>query len=486
VNTSPAPDAWDMTRALTRAGLVVPPLGATHPDTIRAFGKWHWGTRALDRMRDLYLFDVGLVAQNIAEHGPLFALSHGGHGANSYALSLVTTAPSGDVAYFTQAGIFGAYSDEERDRAWINNTYLEAAQQWAELEDEPGFGPVRWLAFRSSLRGVSGIVDLDALRDGADFDTAHEEIDVHRLFDSLKDRRTRHAPGATVPEVGPRISEIRSRLAEALRRLDDDAHLVIGVHGSIRYVQFATFRPNLRLETIGPRYLEAAGEDVSVDELVWLAEQGWHDADDEGNLWRHWIPADEDDAAGAAVDALVRVHGVTTLDEVWFQSGDDNALAALDDDPSEQPSADEPASNLRPERAPVDDLSTALQAGRVGRTAAIRDGLPAAAKIFLLVDYIASNSVLELLARSGDQVYRRHDGSWRPDPAWSDVLSKAPARSIVVRPEDSLEKVLAQVDRSTAGQPWKPFVASQLEMYWPTYRPDDPDLFDWSRLDRLP
>src|SRR5690606_15961874 len=118
------------------------------------------------------------------------------------------------------------------------------------------------------------------------------------------------------------------QLAEALRTLADDAHLVINVRGSNRYVQLATFRPNLRAETIGQRFLAQDGEGMSVDQLVWLAERGWHDADDGGNLWREWIPADEDEAAAAAIEVLITIHGVTELEEVWFQSSDDGALQA--------------------------------------------------------------------------------------------------------------------------------------------------------------
>lgn len=125
------------------------------------------------------------------------------------------------------------------------------------------------------------------------------------------------------------LTALPRRLAEVLRRLEDDSHLVIGLHDSIRYVQFATFRPNLRLETIGPRYLEASGEALTVDQLVWLADHGWHDADDGGNLWREWTPANEDEAARAAVYALAKIHGVEYLDQVWFESPDEHALAAL-------------------------------------------------------------------------------------------------------------------------------------------------------------
>jgi hypothetical protein len=465
MNEASKPTAWDMVETLTSAGLVVPPLGATDPTDIQRFGKWHWGTCDLDRIRDLYLFNVESVARNLIEHGPMFAISHGGHGANSYALSLVTTAPSGDVAYFTQHGIFGAYSDHDRDRASVNTAHLELAQEWVKLDEATAVGPIRWLAFESRMRWSRGIVDLDALRAGSDFESAYEAIEFGDLFEELRERRQSRpksrASKVTKPATKrgrsrrsasprrPGISEITPHLAEALRRLQDDSHLVITVRNSIRYVQFATFRPNLRLETIGTRYLEDAGESWSVDEVVWLAEHGWHDADDDGNLWRHWIPADEDEAAAAAVDALINVHGVTSLDQVWFQSGDDNALAALEGHSSSTPAVD-------PTRR-----------------------IPPGFKVVAVVDYVAQNSVLELLALEDGDVLRRHD------PEWSMALAKAPARSIVPLTQELFDRVRSKVDASTAGQPWTPFKVATLEMYWPSHRPNDPDLFDWGQLDDL-
>ena len=98
---------------------------------------------------------------------------------------------------------------------------------------------------------------------------------------------------------------------------------------------------------------------------------------------------------------------------------------------------------------------------------------------------IARTAVLEVLGFGGDEVFRRHDGGWREDPEWRTVLPAAPARSIVPLAQEQLHKVLAQVDRTTGGKPWKPFRASNLERYWPSHRPNDPDLFDWSQLDSL-
>lgn len=268
------------------------------------------------------------------------------------------------------------------------------------------------------------------------------------------------------------IRTIVPHLAEVLRRLEDDSHLVISVHDSIRYVQFATFRPNLRLETIGTRYLEENGDAVSVDQLVWLADHGWHDADDDGNLWRHWIPADEDDAAAAAIDVLVNIHGVIDLEQVWFQSPDDDALSALEG--SAPPAPPRPA-GLQP--------TSPLRAAQINAVVMGRPlQLPPGSKVVAVVDYVARSSVLELLALVGDDVLRRHDGDWHTDPDWRKVLPKAPARSIRPLTQEQIDKVIAKVDRSTAGQPWRPFKASELPMYWPNHRPNDPDLFDWKAL----
>lgn len=466
MTASAKPPAWDMVETLTKSRLVVPAVGFTDPSQISAFGKWHWGTRDLDRLRELYLFDVEAVARSIIDHGPLFALSHGGHGINSYALSLVTTAPSGDVAFFTQHGFGGGYSDEDRDIAWINDAYQRVAREWEELDDGTRTDRVRWLVFSSFLRNETGIIDLDALRDGAEVGSALERIDDSALFDELKARRARRAAAVAPPAS---VREIVPHLAEALRRLEDDSHLVIGIHGSVRYVQFATFRPNLRLETIGPRYLEEGGEVMPVDELVWLADRGWHDADDGGNLWQEWIPADEDAAAAAAVEALVGVHGVTDVEQVWFYSGDEDALAAFDGYSPPAPTRDLQETS----RARAAEINGALRA---------LPRLPSGSKVVAVVDYIARTAVLEVLGFGGDEVFRRHDGGWREDPEWRKVLPAAPARSIVPLTQDQLDKVLTQIDSSTAGNPWKPFRASDLERYWPSHRPNDPDLFDWSRL----
>lgn len=469
MNASSNPAAWDMVATLTNAGLVVPPLGATDPSDIQALDALHWCSRRVD---ELYLARRELIARDLADNGPAFALEH-----VLKVLSLVTTSPCGQVAYFLQLGLFDPNDDPDRERADLNAAFHEVAQVWAgRTIAAEASGKVRWLVYNSF--GSLGIVDIGALRAGTDFDSVNEQIEdgtplaeiVERYDDeSTPPRRGANRavarkritprksaePRARVRPKPPGITEITPHLAEALRRLEDDSHLVISVHGSMRYVQFATFRPNLRLETVGTRYLDEAKEAWSVDELLWLADHEWHDADDGGNLWRQWIPADEVAAAAAAVEALVNVHGVTRLAQVWFQSEDDDALTALE-------SCTKPSGEGRPVE------------------------LPSGATVVAVVDYVTNNSVLEVLALADGRAVRRHDGGWYPDPEWADALPKAPSRSIVVLTPELLDRVVPRVDASTAQEPWKPFKISSLEMYWPSYRPNDPDLFDWSTIGHDP
>ena len=83
-----------MIETLIRTRLVVPPIKATEPSEIEVFGRWHWGTHKLDRLRGVNRLNVMEVARNIIDHGSLFAFFLSG----SNSLSLVTTAPSDDVA----------------------------------------------------------------------------------------------------------------------------------------------------------------------------------------------------------------------------------------------------------------------------------------------------------------------------------------------------------------------------------------------------
>lgn len=477
--------AWGMVEALAAMGLVVPPLGSVAPATLRRPHDFQWVNRDVD-IATLYAFMLDTVADDIAEHGATYVFA-----PVRNSLIWMSTAPSGNVVVWWQGRFGSTYTGvTDGDVDYVNSVFKRVARAWAAEESTTApTGAVRWLVYQQF--GRTGYIDLDEVRAGVGIDDAHHETgsadDANDANDLLvavlescatapQEMQTHLEPESTPQSeanelrsaVSPRdssdklsagappIGGIVPQLAEALRRLADDSHLVISVHGSIRYVQFATFRPNLRLETIGTRYLDDVGEAWSVDEVVWLADHDWHDADDDGNLWRDWIPADETAAAQAAIDALINVHGVTSLDQVWFQSEDDDALAALDVAFSED--------------LPTEPLPQ----------------IPAGAKIVAVIDYVAKNSVLEVLALTDTMVLRRHCGLWYPDAEWRNALPKAPARSIRALSQEEFDRVRPMVDYSTRDAEWQPLRTGNLEMYWPSHRPGDPDLYDWGSLADLP
>ena len=97
--------------------------------------------------------------------------------------------------------------------------------------------------------------------------------------------------------------------AEAIDRMTDRTSLIIQVSRSKRFVQIYRSGYDLRAYTAGPERLERAGDGMTVDQLVWLAERGWHDSNHKGNLSCTWSPIEDHQAARAAVEVLHVVHG---------------------------------------------------------------------------------------------------------------------------------------------------------------------------------
>lgn len=180
----------DLTTALAVAGIAVPPLGPAADGNLYTYGAWSWGGRYLPPFL-LYMFETGVVTRQLVESGPLFALSHAGHGINSYGLNLVTS--GGPVAAFVQHGYGGAYADPVRDRIDINATYsrlhvLLGATRQIETDE------VRWLLLYSQFRDVLGIVDLDKIRHGEPDKDAFEPVENEAdLFETTATRLNLHS-----------------------------------------------------------------------------------------------------------------------------------------------------------------------------------------------------------------------------------------------------------------------------------------------------
>jgi len=173
----------DLLATLSAAGIAVPPRQPR--PVVHTYGAWSWGNRYLPPFQ-MYMFDVGLVARQLTAHGGFFALSHAGHGINSYGLNLVTA--KGHIAAFVQHGYGGAYSNPVHDLIDINATYsrlhllLRAFK--ADRPDMP-----RLLVTYSSFRGGAELIDLEHLRCGANLEDATEPFDGEsELFEAVVGR----------------------------------------------------------------------------------------------------------------------------------------------------------------------------------------------------------------------------------------------------------------------------------------------------------
>ncbi|KRA37899.1 MULTISPECIES: TY-Chap domain-containing protein [unclassified Nocardioides] len=178
-------DFGNLRRKVSAGGLVVPPLGAIGERSIDTFGEWHWGSRYIDPMEQ-YLFTVERVVEHLARKGHMFALSNAGHGANSYALNLVTSA--GEVAAFVQHPWGGAYGDRLADMMRVNETYARLHLLMEDANRTTTDGP-RWLILLSDFRGTCQLVDLKAWLPGLGLPDQVEDFETEaELFASVAGR----------------------------------------------------------------------------------------------------------------------------------------------------------------------------------------------------------------------------------------------------------------------------------------------------------
>jgi hypothetical protein len=156
-------------------------------DAVRTYGPWSWGSRYVPPIV-LYMYEVDLIAQQLIDHAPIFAMCHAGHGLNSYGLNLVTTSPGGSVAAYVQHGYGGVYANPVADLVDINATYSRLRVLWQATEDrEPE--ELRWLMLYSQFRGVCGVLDLAGVRRGNAFENAFVPLDTESaLFEDMATR----------------------------------------------------------------------------------------------------------------------------------------------------------------------------------------------------------------------------------------------------------------------------------------------------------
>lgn len=176
----------DLRAVLGEAGVAAPPVPASCRSTLRTLGPWWWGSTLFHPFW-LYMFGAVDALIDHWDRTPHFAMSHAGHGVNSYGLNVIAAA--GPVAAYVQHGFGGAYSDPVRDREQIAATYerLHHVLAAADRDDSPA----RWLLLFSNFRDVCQLVDLHrpVTRTDENFDfQATDFADERTLWRALADR----------------------------------------------------------------------------------------------------------------------------------------------------------------------------------------------------------------------------------------------------------------------------------------------------------
>jgi hypothetical protein len=143
--------AWeDLVETFASSGLPTPPVPRPLRSELRSPEPWCWTTRDIDPFR-MYMFDEAFAEDILANRVPDYAaVSHAGHGVNSYAINYHLV--HGQLAILMQTGWGGVYTDN-------GEAAERLARLWgrvdAMLQRTPPAVEDRLLVIYSGLRGVS-------------------------------------------------------------------------------------------------------------------------------------------------------------------------------------------------------------------------------------------------------------------------------------------------------------------------------------------
>ena len=157
-DSNPLGGVDDLLATFQSAGLPVPPIPQHLAGAVRRIDDWLWATQSLERM-DMYTLKCVESAYDSSDD--LLAVSHGGHGVNSYFLTYGLVL--GQLAVFVQAPWGGVYSVEADDVADMRAQFEQLAPLVAAAEEIRG----RWdwrsrlVVVDSPVRGVRSAEWLD-------------------------------------------------------------------------------------------------------------------------------------------------------------------------------------------------------------------------------------------------------------------------------------------------------------------------------------
>lgn len=124
----------DMLYAFADAGLVAPPVPEALRSQLRRLRPWLWSTREIDPFA-MYMFGEYIEEAFAGGTADYVAISHAGHGINSYGLNYHLV--YGQVALFTQDGWGGGYMNPVQPRVDVGTTFSRVYELLASLPEDP-------------------------------------------------------------------------------------------------------------------------------------------------------------------------------------------------------------------------------------------------------------------------------------------------------------------------------------------------------------
>ncbi|GAA3453387.1 hypothetical protein GCM10018962_52200 [Dactylosporangium matsuzakiense] len=151
----------EMTTAFTSSRLPVPPVPEPLRPQLRTVRDWCWSTRDIDAFA-MYMFDRDFLSAVLSGSVPDYvAVSHAGHGVNSYAVNYHLVC--GPLAVIMQVGWGGIYTDNAAASQRLGEYWRRCMALHARGADASGG---RILCVFSHLRGISACGPLPQPSDG--------------------------------------------------------------------------------------------------------------------------------------------------------------------------------------------------------------------------------------------------------------------------------------------------------------------------------
>jgi hypothetical protein len=180
-------------RTFERAGMQLPPIPDRFVPGLQEIGEWCFSTCPISPML-MYFFDRYLYEALTGTLQDHVAISHAGHGMNSYALNYHVV--DGPLILMIQASYGGAYDNPEADKRYMKAQFKRCAALIAAVDSAKAHGlvgPGRLAVFESGLRGSAAWGWLS--KPLSDQDAASSWLREHQIEPDRNGRRPSDSEG---------------------------------------------------------------------------------------------------------------------------------------------------------------------------------------------------------------------------------------------------------------------------------------------------